>query len=66
MTTVSKKNGKKKVTTKMVELHSQSSQRLDDGIKHTSGKNDRWMMRLKHIQVEYYFVENQKSYSNTM
>ena len=50
----------------MVELHPQSSQRFDDGIKHTSGKNDRWMMRLKLIQVEYYFVENQKSYSNMM
>ena len=50
----------------MVELHSQSSQQLDDKIKHTSGQNDRWMMRLKPIQVEYYFVEYQKSYSNTM
>ena len=50
----------------MVELHPQSSQRLDDGIKHTSGQNDRWMMRLKPIRVEYYFLENQKSYSNTM
>ena len=50
----------------MVELHQQSSQRLDDGIKHKSDQNDRLMMRLKPIQVEYCFVENQKSYSNTM
>ena len=42
----------------MVELHPQSSQRLDDGIKHRSGKNDRWMMRLKPIQVEYYSIGN--------
>ena len=66
MTTVSKENFEKKVTTTMVELHPQSSQRLDDGIKHTSGQHDRWMMRVKPIQVEYYFVENQKYYSNTM
>ena len=31
-----------------------------------SGQNDRWMMRLKPSQVEYYPVENQKSYSNAM
>ena len=42
----------------MVELHPQSSQRLDDGIKRRSGKNDRWMMRLKPIQVEYYSIGN--------
>ena len=34
--------------------------------EYMNGRNDRWMMRLKPIQVEYYPVENQKSYSNTM
>ena len=42
----------------MVELHPQSSQRFDDGIKQTSGQNDRWMMRLKAIEAEYYSSEN--------
>ena len=45
----------------MVELHPNISQRVDDGIKHTSGRNDRWRMRLKLIQEEYYFIGNQKS-----
>ena len=39
----------------MVELHPQSSQRLDDGIKHTSSQNDRWIMRLKPIQMQILF-----------
>ena len=34
--------------------------------KHTSTSswNDRWMMRLKAIEAEYYYIEIQKSYSN--
>ena len=31
-----------------------------------NSRNDRWMMRLKPIQVEFYSIEIQKSYSNTM
>ena len=31
-----------------------------------NNRNERLMMRLKPIQVEYYSIENQKSYSNTM
>ena len=31
-----------------------------------NSQNERWMMRLKPIQVEYYSIENQKSYSNTV
>ena len=50
----------------MVELHPQSSQRLDDGIKHTSGQNDRLRIWLKAIQGEYYYIETLKSYSDTM
>ena len=36
--------------------------------KHTSTSswNDRWMMRLKAIEAEYYYIEIQKSYSDTM
>ena len=39
----------------------QSSQRLVDGYKHTSDRNDQWPMRLKLIQEEYYSIGNQKS-----
>ena len=45
----------------MVDFQQQSPQRLDDGYKHTSSRNDRWRMRLKLIQKEYYFIGNQKS-----
>ena len=38
-----------------------SPQQLDVGYKHTSGQNDRWLMRLKLIQKEYYSIGNQKS-----
>ena len=33
-----------------------------------NSQNDRWMMRLKpiQVQVEYYSIENQKSYSSKM
>ena len=57
ITTVSKENvRKKRVTTTMVEFHPQSIQRLVDEYKHTSGRNDRWRMRLKLIQEEYYSI----------
>jgi len=45
----------------MVDFQQQSPQRLDDGYKHTSSRNDRWRMRLKLIQEEYYSIGNQKS-----
>ena len=28
---------------------------------HMNSRNDRWTIRLKPIQVEYYSIENQKS-----
>ena len=43
------------------ELQTQSPQRLDNGYKHTNSRNDRWRMRLKLIQEEYYYIGNQKS-----
>ena len=52
----------------MVEFHLQSTQAqaaIDKKIPYNS-LNDRLMMRLKSIQVDYYSIENQKSYSNTM
>ena len=39
----------------------QIPQRLVDEYKHTSNRNDRWQMRLKLIQEEYYSIGNQKS-----
>ena len=39
-------------------FHQQSPQRLDDEYKHMNRRNDRWMMRLKAIEAEYYFIEN--------
>ena len=31
-----------------------------------NSRNERWMMRLKAIKGEYYYIENQKSFSDTM
>ena len=61
MTTVSKENFEKKWRGDDGGFQQQSTQRLDDEYKHTSGRNDRWRMRLKLIQKEYYFIGNQKS-----
>ena len=35
-----------------------SPQRLVDGYDHTSSRNDRWVMRLKAIEEEYYSIDN--------
>ena len=43
------------------EFQQQSTQRFVNEYKHTSSRNDRWQMRLKLIQKEYYFIGNQKS-----
>ena len=43
------------------KFQQQSPQRLADKYKHTSSRNDRWLMRLKAIQEEYYSIGNQKS-----
>ena len=48
----------------MVDFQTHSPQRLDDEYKHTSTRNDRWLMRYKLIQEEYYSIGNQKSYSS--
>ena len=45
----------------MVDFQTQSPQRLVDEYKHTSGRNDRWRMRLELIQEECYSIGNQKS-----
>ena len=61
ITTVSKENLEKKGANDHGEFQTQSPQRLKDGYKHTSSRNDRWRMRLKLIQEEYYSIGNQKS-----
>ena len=38
-----------------------STQRLIDEYRHMNSQNERWMMRLKAIEVEYYSIENLKS-----
>ena len=48
----------------MVDFQTRSPQRLDNKYKHASGRNDRWLMRFKLIQEEYYSIGNQKSYSS--
>ena len=56
---------KRKNVTKMNiddgEFQQQSTQRFVDINKYTSGRNDRWVMRLKLIQEEYYSIGNRKS-----
>ena len=42
----------------------QSPKRLIDGYRHTSSRNDRWLIRLKLIQEDYYSIGNQKRYSS--
>ena len=55
------------MTTTVVDLQQQSIQRLIDNQYHIiNSRNELWMMWLKSIQVEYYSIENQKSYSNTL
>ena len=43
------------------EFQQHSPQRLFHKYKHKSSRNDRWRMRLKLIQEEYYFIGHQKS-----
>ena len=57
ITTVKHQKKKNALTKDHGELQTQSPQRLDDGYKHTSGLNDRWTMRLKLIQEEYFYIE---------
>ena len=66
MTMVSKKNVQKKSDNDNGGFQQQSTQRLLDRYDHMNDRNDRWTMWLKPIQVEYYSIENQKSFSNTM
>ena len=40
------------------EFQQQSPQRLDDGYKYTSSLYDRWMMRLKTTEAEYYSIKD--------
>ena len=51
----------------MVETwHTNNKQAIVHKYKHMSGRNDGWIMWLKTIQVKYYSIENQKSYSSKM
>ena len=61
ITTVSKEIVRKKVEMTMGEFQTQTPQRLVDRYKHMNSRNERWLMRLKLIQEEYYFIGNQKS-----
>ena len=36
----------------------QNTQQLVDRYEHMNSRNDRWLMRLKLIQEEYYSIEN--------
>ena len=58
---IKRKLRKKKWRRDHGELQTQIPERLDDEYKYTSGRNDRWPMRLKLIQEDYYSIENQKS-----
>ena len=42
----------------MVDFQQQSPQRFVDEYEHMNSLNDKWMMRLKAIQGEYYYIEN--------
>ena len=42
----------------MVEFQPQSTQASVDKQYHMNSWNERWMMRLKPIQLEYYSIEN--------
>ena len=50
----------------IVEFHTQSTQAAVDKQYHMNSQNERWMMRLKAIQVEHYSIENLKSYRTTL
>ena len=45
----------------MVKLDMTSKQAAVNKFYHMNNRNDRWLMRLKLIQEEYYSIENQKS-----
>ena len=40
------------------DFQQQIPQRLQNGYKHMNSRNDRWIMRLKSIEAEYYSIEN--------
>ena len=50
----------------MVKLDMMNKQATVDKQYQINSHNDRWMMPLKAIQAEYYYIEILKSYSNTM
>ena len=66
MTTVKHQTKKKRLTKDHGGFQQQSPQRLVDGYEYMNGRNDRSMIRLKAIKAEYYYIENLKSYSDTM
>ena len=42
----------------MVGFQQHSTQRLIDEYGYMNSRNERWMMRLKAIEAEYYSIEN--------
>ena len=58
---INRKLRKKSDDETMVDFQTQSTQHLVNEYKLTSSRNDRWWMRLKLIQEEYYSIGNQKS-----
>jgi hypothetical protein len=46
------------VMTTMVDFQQQSPQRFVDVYEHMNSRNDRWTMRLKAIEAEYYSIKN--------
>ena len=49
-----------------MELDMMDKQATVNTCYHMNSLNDRWMMRLKAIEAEYYFIENEKSSSSMM
>ena len=58
ITTVSKKNVRKKSVDDNDGFQQQFPQRFVDEYEHMNGRNDQLMMRLKAIEAEYYSIKN--------
>ena len=51
------KNTLTEVTTMMVKLDTMIKEAIVHEYKHENSRNDWWMMRLKAIEVDYYYIE---------
>ena len=56
------KKNKKNLKIAMVEFQQQIPQRLIDEYGYMNGRNNRLDLRLKLLQREYYFIEDENSY----